>query len=285
VTGFRALNEKMNVMLDPSLASTFLFVPADRPERFEKAVNSGADAVIIDLEDAVAPANRPAARAQVVAWLRSGGEAVIRVNARGTADHDADVGALRGLAKTVMLAKTESADDADSTASAVGPGTRVIALIETARGILAASDIARAAAVSRLAFGNVDLGVELGVDAANRTGLLTARSLVNLASAAAGLSGPIDGVTTIFDDETVVGDDAAYAASLGFRGKLCIHPRQVAPVASGFRPTETEIAWAASILASGDGGEARTVDGAMVDRPVLERARQIAHRAGIAEQP
>jgi citrate lyase subunit beta/citryl-CoA lyase len=275
----------MNTMLDPSLASTFLFVPADRPERFDKAVNSGADAVIIDLEDAVAPANRPAAREQVVAWLRGGGVAVIRVNARGTADHDADVAALRGLATTVMLAKTESSDDADATAAAVGPGTRVIALIETARGILAAADIARAGAVSRLAFGNVDLGVELGVDAANRTGLLTARSIVNLASAAAGLTGPIDGVTTVFDDETVVSDDAAYAASLGFRGKLCIHPRQVAPVASGFRPTEAEIAWAASILASGNGGEARTVDGAMVDRPVLERARQIALRAGLKEQP
>lgn len=268
-------------MLDSSLASTFLFVPADRPERFDKAVNSGADAVIIDLEDAVAPANRPAARANVVAWLRAGGDAVIRVNARGTADHDADLAAIRGLGTTVMLAKTESSDDADATAAAVGPGTRVIALIETARGILAASDIARADAVSRLAFGNVDLGVELGVDAANRTGLLTARSLVNLASAAAGLMGPIDGVTTIFDDEAVVSDDAAYAASLGFRGKLCIHPRQVAPVAAGFRPTEAEIAWAASILASGNGGEARTVDGAMVDRPVLERARQIAHRAGL----
>jgi citrate lyase subunit beta/citryl-CoA lyase len=275
----------MNVMLDSSLASTFLFVPADRPERFDKAVNSGADAVIIDLEDAVAPANRAAARANVVAWLRAGGEAVIRVNASGTADHDADVAAIRGLAKTVMLAKTESPDDADATAIAVGPGTRVIALIETARGILAASDIARADAVSRLAFGNVDLGVELGIDAANRNGLLTARSLVNLASAAAGLTGPIDGVTTIFDDEAVVKDDAAYAASLGFRGKLCIHPRQVAPVASGFRPTEAEIAWATSILASGHGGEARTVDGAMVDRPVLERAHQIAHRAGFAEQP
>jgi citrate lyase subunit beta/citryl-CoA lyase len=271
----------VNIMLDPSLASTFLFVPADRPERFDKAVDSGADAVIIDLEDAVAPANRPAARANVVEWLRAGGEAVIRVNARGTADHDADLAAIRGLATTVMLAKTESSDDADATAFAVGSGTRVIALIETARGILAASDIARAGSVSRLAFGNVDLGVELGVDAANRTGLLTSRSLVNLASAAAGLTGPIDGVTTVFDDEAVVGDDAAYAASLGFRGKLCIHPRQVAPVASGFRPTEAEIAWATSILASGNGGEARTVDGAMVDRPVLERARQIAHRAGL----
>jgi citrate lyase subunit beta/citryl-CoA lyase len=277
-------NQKVTIMLDPALASTLLFVPADRPERFDKAVGSGADAVIIDLEDAVAPADRPAARANVVAWLSAGGEAIIRVNARGTADHDADVAAIRGLAKTVMLAKTESSNDADSTASDIGPGTRVVALIETARGILAAADIARAESVSRLAFGNVDLAVELGIDAANRTALLASRSLVNLASAAAGLTGPIDGVTTIFDDEAVVGDDAAYAASLGFRGKLCIHPRQVAPVASGFRPTEAEIAWATGILASGHGEEAHTVDGAMVDRPVLERARQIAHRAGTGEQ-
>jgi citrate lyase subunit beta/citryl-CoA lyase len=222
---WRRRSEKVTFMLDPSQATTLLFVPADRPERFDKAVNSGADVVIIDLEDAVAPANRPEARANVMAWLRAGGEAIVRVNARGTADHDADVAAIRDLAKTVMLAKTESSDDAEATGAAVGRGTRVIALIETARGILAASDIARADAVSRLAFGNIDLGVELGIDAANRHGLLTSRSLVNLASAAAGLTGPIDGVTTIFDDAAVVTDDAAYAASLGFRGKLCIHPR------------------------------------------------------------
>ncbi len=124
-----------------------------------------------------------------------------RVNAREAQDHALDVHSLRGVATHVMLSKTESAADAESTADELGRQVEVAALIETSRGVEAAVSIAACDVVGRLAFGNVDLSTELGVDADDRQALLTARSLVALASAAAGIYGRVDGVTTNLDDE------------------------------------------------------------------------------------
>jgi citrate lyase subunit beta/citryl-CoA lyase len=266
-------------VLDPRIATTFLFVPGDRPERFVRAASSEADVVIIDLEDGVGPAARSAARRNVVSWLRSDESAVVRLNARGTHDHALDVAALRGLATHVMLAKTESAVDADSVAADIDPGVEVMALIETARGVAEAASIARGESVIRLAFGNVDLSSELGVDPRDRLALLTARSLLSLASATAGLYGPVDGVTTDLDHSDQVAADASYAARLGFRGKLCIHPNQIASARAGLAPSPAQIAWAEKVLAVPSGGEARVVNGAMVDRPVEDAARDVIRRA------
>jgi citrate lyase subunit beta/citryl-CoA lyase len=264
---------------DPRIAATFLFAPGDRPERFGRAASSGADVVILDLEDGVEPAARPAARDNVVSWLHSGRAAVVRLNACGTRDHDLDLEALRGVASHVMLPKVESAAEAESTARALGAGVGVVALVETARGIAQASAVASSAAVIRLAFGNVDLATELGVAADDHEALLTARSLLAIASAAAGLLGPVDGVTMDLDDAARVAADASHASSLGFRGKLCVHPRQVDAARSGFAPSAAQISWAERILTMASGGQARAVDGAMVDRPVEERARDILRRA------
>lgn len=265
-------------MSDPRTATTFLFVPGDRPERFDRAAGSGADVVIVDLEDGVAPAKRPAARANVLSLLRAGGSAVVRINACGTPDHAQDVRALRAVARYVMLSKTESAADISSAVAELGGDVQVIALIESARGVAEAGRIAMSDVVIRLAFGNVDLATELGVEADDRQALLTARSLVNLASATAGLHGPVDGVTTSFDDADMVLSDSMHAASLGFRAKMCIHPRQLSAARSGMAPTSTQVLWAQNILASASQGQARTVGGTMVDRPVEEKARDILRR-------
>ncbi|WP_280460511.1 HpcH/HpaI aldolase/citrate lyase family protein [Nocardia carnea] len=266
-------------MRDLRTAATFLFVPGDRPDRFDRAAESGADVIIIDLEDAVAPTNRPAARNYVRSWLKTGGRAIVRLNPRGTADHSLDLRALQSLVGYVMLPKVETAAQAEATVAALGIRTRVVALIETARGVQAADTIAASEVVLRLAFGNVDLAMDLGIEPNNREALLSARSLITLASASAGLHGPIDGVTTALNDLDSVQSDARYSASLGFRGKLCIHPRQLHATRIGLAPTQTEVDWAREILKGSFGGQARSVGGAMVDRPVEERARDILRRA------
>jgi citrate lyase subunit beta/citryl-CoA lyase len=268
--------------MDLCVASTFLFVPGDRPERFDRALESGADFVIVDLEDGVAPSRRQEARTHVVSWLRSGRQAAVRISAVGTEGHFLDLTALEGVAQAVVLSKSESAVDATSVASILGMDVGIVALIETAQGVMDARQIAASSSVVRLALGNIDLAAEIGVNPDDKQALLHARSQLVLASSAAGLPGPIDGVTTSVSDTDHVLTDAQHGASLGFRGKLCIHPRQVEPARSGLAPSEQEVAWAKSILTEAADGAARLVGEAMVDRPVEERARNILRRAGQA---
>lgn len=265
---------------DLSWATTFLFVPGARPDRFARAAASGADVVVLDLEDGVAPSERAFARREVAAWLAAGHDAVVRIGATGTDDQVADLAALRGSSPAVMLAKAESPADVEAVTATLRPGAEVVALVESARGLLGAAAIAAAPGVRRMALGNVDLASALGVEPDDRTTLLAARSMLVLASSAAGLTGPVDGVTTIIDDVELIRSDAGHAASLGFRGKLCIHPRQVAAAEEGFAPTAAQVAWAERVLATGSRSSgARAVDGAMVDRPVEVRARDVLRRA------
>ncbi|MDO5605645.1 MAG: CoA ester lyase [Paracoccus sp. (in: a-proteobacteria)] len=252
-----------------------LFVPADRPERFAKAAQSGADAVILDLEDAVAADAKDAAR------LALRGDftdlpVIIRINAAGTAWHADDLAAAAALGPAaVILPKAEDADTVTATARATG--APVIALIETARGLAAARAIAAAAQLARLAFGSVDFCADLGCEHLREV-LLPARMELVLASRLAGIAAPLDGVTVRLDDPGISHDDARHARSLGMAGKLCIHPRQIAPVLRAFAPTPAEIDWAQRVLAAGGG--AVSVDGEMVDEPVRIRARMILARAG-----
>lgn len=255
-----------------------LFVPGDRPERFGKAASAGADAVIIDLEDAVAPQAKAPARDALPAALAT--PMLVRVNAAGTPWHAEDVAAAARIGPTgVMLPKAEDMATLDQVAAVLGPSIPLIALIETARGLAAARALAAHPAVRRIAFGSIDFSADLGC-AHVREALLAARAELVLASRLAGLAAPVDGVTTAIDDAALITDDARHARALGFGGKLAIHPRQIAPIRAGFAPDAAEIAWAERVLASGD--SAAAVDGAMVDEPVRIRAKAILARRGQA---
>ena len=260
-----------------SAARTLLFVPGDRPDRFAKAAATGADGVIVDLEDAVAPARKDAARAEVQAWLAGGGTGIVRVNAPGTPWHEDDLRLAAERRIPVVLPKAEDPDVVARVVAAVA-GAPVVALIETAAGVLAARAVCGVDGVVRAAFGNVDLAAELGVDHADHTALSHARQSVVLASAAAGAAPPIDGVTTAIGDDEALRDDVRHAVRLGFTGKLCIHPRQVAVAHGALAPTVEQQEWARRVLAAAPDGAAAAVDGQMVDAPVLARARRILAR-------
>lgn len=259
-------------------ARSLLFVPGDRPERFAKAAASGADVVVLDLEDAVAPDAKADALGHVVAWLADGHEAVVRVTSVDTHTHAMQVEALAGTGAVVMLPKAESAFQVSHVRARLGGGD-VVALVETPVGVRDADAIA-ASGAARLALGTIDLAAELGVDPDSHAAFAYARGRLVVASAAAGLPGPVDGVTARLDDSAALEADLELSRTLGFTGKLCIHPRQVAPVNEAFSPTAEELAWARRVLdaVAADGGVA-VVDGAMVDAPVVARAQRLVSRA------
>lgn len=264
-------------MVDLASIRAPLFVPANRPERFARAAASGADTVILDLEDAVAADAKDAARA-VLACDFTDLPVIVRINAVGTVWHEADVAAVRQLPlAAVMLPKAEDPAMLASVSLKLGGDIPLIALVESARGIARVQAIAATPGVARLAFGSVDFCADLGC-VHLREVLLPVRLQLVLASRLAGIAAPVDGVTVQLDDVAVAHDDAAHARALGMTGKLCIHPRQVAEVKRAFAPTEAEVAWARRVLASGDG--AASVDGAMVDEPVRIRARAILTEVG-----
>ncbi|MFT4160757.1 HpcH/HpaI aldolase/citrate lyase family protein [Shinella sp.] len=261
-----------------------LFVPGDRADRFAKAAAAGPDAVIVDLEDAVAPeAKRPAraALAEGLSTMPAGIPVLLRINAAGTQWHEADLAAAAHLPlAAVLLPKAENADDLRRVADRCG--CPVIALVETAAGLHRAVEIAGASA--RLAFGSIDFAADLAMGH-TRQSLLAARSALVMVARLAGQPAPIDGVTTAIHDAALIADDCAHSVELGFSGKLLIHPAQIAPARRGFAPTQAEIDWAARVLAATTDGAATRVDGAMVDAPVIRRAGQImARRTAPAER-
>ncbi|KZL15497.1 Citrate lyase subunit beta-like protein [Pseudovibrio axinellae] len=263
-------------MVSLDMIRTPLFVPADRPDRFEKAAASGADAVILDLEDAVAHDNKDTARSALSTSFTEL-PVLVRINPVGTPWIENDLAALRGLACAgVILPKAEGPTSIAVVSEALGGDLPVMALIESANGLAQTRTIAADPSVCRLIFGSIDYCADLGC-AHERDALLHARSELVLASRLAGIAAPIDGVTTQLDDLSKTRSDAAYARTLGMSGKLCIHPRQIAEVRQAFTPTDSEINWARRVLSSGDG--AVLVDGAMVDAPVRIRAQRILAQA------
>lgn len=255
------------------IARSYLFVPGDRPERFDKACVAGADAVIIDLEDAVAPARKAAARDALAAWLPGPRPVLIRINAAGTGWFDDDLALCgRDGVEGIVLPKAEREEQLAAVAHA--GAAALYPLIETAHGIANARALAEAPPVRRLMFGAIDFALDLGIEG-DDDALLYFRSQLVLASRLAGLAPPVDGVTTALDEPAVLRRDALRARRLGFGAKLCIHPKQVAPVNQAFLPSAEEVDWARRVIEAAGSGAAVAVDGSMVDRPVLLRAQRI----------
>ncbi|KRE39375.1 hypothetical protein ASG73_03355 [Janibacter sp. Soil728] len=271
---------------DVAAAQTMLFVPGDRPERYGKAAASGADAIIIDLEDAVAPEAKGAARDAAVSWFAGAGTGVVRVNAPDTEYFDDDVAALAPHVDVVVLPKAQDPQVVTTLVARLRearPDAAVFALIETAQGILSAPQTAKVPGVVRLAFGNFDLSSELGLHPDDHDALWPLRTQLVVASAAAGLPAPVDGVSGSIDDTEVIEADTRHAVRVGFRAKLCIHPRQVPVVAAALAPSADEVAWATRVLAAWDEADsgAVAVDGTMIDKPVIDRARRVLAAAGV----
>ena len=271
-----------------ALARSFLFVPATRPERFAKALASGADAVIIDLEDAVAPGDKAQARqglAQAWAGLAPAMRArvLVRVNAGNTAWHGDDLNLLVGLGVAgVVLPKAEHAAQLSHVAAVLGSACVLVPLIESVAGLDAADTLARCPQVLRLAFGNLDFQADAGLACGPDEAELTAvRLAVLLASRRAQLPSPIDGVTADTQDAAQLARDLLRSRSGGFGAKLCIHPAQVAAVNAAFTPSPAEIDWARRVLAASEaaGGAVVSLDGRMVDAPVLLLAQRTLARA------
>jgi citrate lyase subunit beta/citryl-CoA lyase len=259
-------------------ARSWLFVPATRPERFTKAVASGADLVVVDLEDAVPPDRKEAARADAAAWLAGDGVAAVRVNPADSEHHAADAAALAGLPglRAVVVPMATSVEALAALHDRLGDGVALVAQVETAVGVTRAVDLAGAPGVSRLAFGHLDFAFD--VDAAPDAATVDhARAALVVASRAAGIAGPVDSVTTDLDDAETTRRDAVHARALGFTAKLCIHPRQVAAVNEAMSPTGDEVAWAERVLGADTSGAVR-IDGQMVDAPVVARAERIMAR-------
>jgi citrate lyase subunit beta / citryl-CoA lyase len=262
-----------------ALPITYLFVPGNRPDRFDKALASGADAVILDLEDAVDPAGKQAARGAVRAWCSTGRDATRvlgRINDTRTAWFAEDIAALHGVGPVgVMLPKTESPGDVNQVVTVLGPDVPVIPLIETALGLRVVDAIAAAEGVQRLAFGTLDFAVDLDLSGDER-GLAGPSMAIALASRCAGRAAPIAGVTPAIEDLAGLDRDITFARAFGFAAKLCIHPKQVGAVRAAFAPTEAELDWARRVLAAAASGVgAVQVDGRMVDRPVLRKAQSL----------
>lgn len=273
-------------MLRKTPLRTWLFVPALRaPEWLPKAKATGTDAIIVDLEDATAPDEKERAR-EVVRGLYLGGESplvFVRVNPTPEARLSADVAAAaRAGASGIVLPKASSADDVRCVSAAA---VAILVQVETARGVLRALELAEAdPRVMGLAFGAEDLSADLGVARTRDIGeFATARALVALAAAAAGVSA-IDTPWLDLGDPDGARGEAYAARQLGFTGKFVIHPSHVAAVNAAFTPDEQETERARRIVeafdaAVADGNGIAKLDGRMIDRPVIVAARRVLARS------
>ncbi|WP_144920208.1 HpcH/HpaI aldolase/citrate lyase family protein [Halorubrum salsamenti] len=282
---------------------SLLFSPGDRPELMRKAPDAGADVICFDLEDAVAPGRKAEARESVRGVLADpdfdpDAEVCVRLTAaEPAADLDALVGAgdqsetdLR--LDAVMLPKVESPDRVEEAASLCadrGLDPAVFALVETASGVLSAESIAAAPATDALVFGAEDLAADVGATRTEKgTEVLYAREHVVLAAGAAGVDA-IDTVYTDFSDADGLREEAAFALTLGYDGKLAIHPAQVDPINAAFTPDREEVEWAERVLDARDAADREgrgvfQVDGEMIDAPLIAQAERIAERAAASDR-
>ena len=265
-----------------AFARSFLFVPGDRSDRFAKAMSSGADVVICDLEDSVQIDRKAFARSELATWLDRGGCASVRINATDSSEFSADCAALMAVSgiRSLIVPKAEDPASLRALHDEFSRMIPIIALIETALGLHRAQEIAEIPGVIRLAFGSIDFALDLHSSEDSQV-LNFARFGIVMASRIAGIAPPIDGVTRDLDNPEATGTAARMSRRLGFGGKLCIHPKQVLPINRAFIPTAKEIRNAQLVLASSTDGSAVRLDGQMVDKPVVDRARFNLEQAGL----
>lgn len=266
---------------------SWFVMPGDRADRFGEPIDHGAHAVICDLEDLVGPDRKNAAREAVAEWLADH-HAYVRINAVDTEWHAGDlaaVGSTPGL-RGVVLPKADDPAKIAATAAALPAGVPVLPLVESAAGVQNVAAVAAAPRVEALIFGSLDLGLDLGIDGGTPAGdvnLLYARSRLVIASRAAGIAAPIDGVTTDVDHPESAAADASLVRHLGFGGKLCVDLLQIAEVNAAFAPSDDELRWARRVLALVDGADGEVVlrlDGRLIDKPVVSRAQRILAEVG-----
>jgi len=267
---------------DPSI---LLFVPGDRPDRFAKALESGASGAILDLEDAVSPDRKAAARDAVRTFLETAvdrSRCAVRINPPAGDDGRADLAMLAAAPAPAALL-VPKVDDASTLArvGAAAHGVPLIALIETACGLTRCEPIAATDGVLALAFGPYDLAAELGGES-TRDVMLPHRSRMLVAARAAGVWA-LDGPSREYGDPSIPAADAEHARRLGFDGKLLIHPAQIAPVRAAFTPAPEELAYARRIVAAAERGSPAVLDGTMIDAPIVTAALRIVTRAKAAE--
>jgi citrate lyase subunit beta/citryl-CoA lyase len=273
-----------------------LFSPGDQPELLRKAPRSDADTVVYDLEDAVAPDSKPAAREAVRAVLSDPDfdpecEVAVRVNAGATAESDLDAVLTDDVRlDAVVVPKVADAGDVDRVARLLADAGRplpILALVESAAGVLHAEAIAAADATDALVFGAEDLAADVGATRTDGgTEVLYAREHVVLAASAAGVDA-IDTLYTDFEDSEGLADDTDFALELGYDGKLAIHPAQVSVINEAFTPDPDRVAWARRVLsaretADREGRGVFRVDGEMIDAPLIARAETVRERARAA---
>jgi citrate lyase subunit beta / citryl-CoA lyase len=274
------------------LRRTQLFLPANRPERAAKAAASGADAVILDLEDALVPAERPAARSgleSLVAGVRSASSVtvLVRVNNDATLADDVEAAVAAG-ASGVLVPMVESADTVREVDGMLGSSSLELqVLVETSRGLLAAAEIATASRrTTAMILGVEDLAAELEVDPTSPyADLRWAHATVLVAARAAGIAPyGLLGSLTNFRDLEALAEDARRSRGFGYVGALCIHPAQVPVLNASFGPSPEELEWAERVLAAlaeaeAAGHGAAQLDGRMLDAPIAARARRLLARA------
>ena len=272
---------------DFSHLRSLLFAPGSDERKLRKALESAADGVVADLEDAVAPDEKAAARDVVRRVLSTvvtgtGRPAAVRVNGVETPYFRDDLVLVSELAPDALVVPKASPE---AVAALGSEGPPVIAIVETAEGLRLAYETARSPRVVALVLGAADLGAELGLEPrSDGLEILYARSKVVVDSAAAGIRAPVDVVYLDLHDLEGLEEQARLARSLGFRGKACVHPDQVEVVNRVFAPTSAEVDWARRVVEAFEQGELAgrgvvALDGTMVDLPVVERARRILAEA------
>jgi len=256
-----------------------LFVPASRPDRFHTADRSSADAIIVDLEDAVAPEQKGAARQSLATHaVAITKPLIVRINGPQTPWREADLQLVAQLKPAaVMLSKTLDAHEVMNVAAQVGRDIPLIPLIESARALSRLSQILDVPGVALVGFGSVDFAGDLGCSE-DLQALLAVRTEIVWRSRAADRNPPLDGVSRELEQLERVEEQARQAANLGFGGKLAIHPAQLDCIRRAFRPADSEVQWAQRVLAAAASGAATRVDGQMVDQAVIQRAHQLLAR-------
>lgn len=276
------MNKPDEVFAEIAAATTFLFTPATRPDRLTKAVSTACGLVIADLEDAVATSEKDSARRSLSGWLDEHPEhwVLVRVNASGTPWHTEDLRLCRHSGVIgVVLPKTERVRDVEHAHTV--SGKLVLPIIETPLGIGSLDRISRAFGVARHLFGKLDLGLSLNLTADDSDPeelvFLPHRAKLVLESCLAKLPPPVDGIFTAINDLDGLERYARRAKNHGFGGVLLIHPGQIETVAGVFTPTREETAWAEKVMAAvtASGGSAVSLDGEMIDAPVIARARRV----------